>query len=118
MNGFKYIGLSLIVIIVTVWAGINISRQFSALNEAKIKVYEAQKNVDALVLANKKLSQKIEYATSSAYIEQQMRDKFILGTENDYWLKLSEEKQSDLFQINDSQLSESNFRKWFDLFTK
>ncbi len=118
MKQIKFITLLLVVLIVSASAGINISRQFSALVMARSQVQELEKNVVERKISNRKLISQIEYASSSAYLEEQARDKFALGTENDVWIQVTPEKKTNLFEDKNIGTVKPKFQQWFDLFTK
>lgn len=118
MNRIKIIALFLITFIIISSSAINIFRQYSALKEAKIKNKEVEKSLWKLKETNLRLKSQIEYATSSGYIEQQARDKFGLGSENDVWLILPPEKKSDSSNQAKNNDNKPVFLKWLELFTK
>lgn len=99
-------------------AGVNISRQFSALNEARKKNYEYVEKINYLSEANNKLNERLAYATSSAYLDQQARDKFGLGTTEDAWLDLKPEAKVNLLPKMNIGDAKPKYQQWFSLFTK
>ena len=82
----------------------NIKTQYSTLKEAEKQNLKIEKEMSKLNQENQILNQKVEYATSSAFLEQEARDKLALGNENDAWLDLGEEKKMDLFpKVNETK---------------
>lgn len=75
-----------IFIVFIVSVTINISNQFTILIQAKQKNADLKNEINELSQKNKKLEKQVEYATSSAFLEESARNNFGLGTENDYWI--------------------------------
>jgi cell division protein FtsB len=118
MNRTKIVALFLITFIILSSTAINITKQYYTLNQADKKNESVKFEINDLKKENINLKNQIEYATSSAYIDQQIRDKFGLGTENDVWLILPEEKKINLLPKPKVEDLRPVFLKWFDLFTK
>lgn len=96
----------------------NIKTQYSTLKEAEKQNLKIEKEISKLNQENQILNQKVEYATSSAFLEQEARDKLALGNESDTWLKLGEEKNIDLFpKINETKKI-AKIKQWISLFTR
>ena len=96
----------------------NIRTQYSTLKEAEKQNLKIEKEISKLNQENQILNQKVEYATSSAFLEQEARDKLALGNENDIWLKLGEEKNIDLFPKVNETKKITKIRQWISLFTR
>ena len=97
---------------------VNIKTQYSTLKEAEKQNLKIEKEISKLNQENQILNQKVEYATSSAFLEQEARDKLALGNESDTWLKLGEEKNIDLFpKINETKKI-AKIKQWISLFTR
>lgn len=97
---------------------VNIKTQYSTLKEAEKQNLKIENEISKLSQENQILSQKVEYATSSAFLDQEARDKLALGSENDVWLKLGEEKNIDLFpKINETKKI-AKIKQWISLFTR
>ena len=98
---------------------INIYSQFCTLMVARQKNSELQKRKQKLEETNSLLSKKLEYATSSAFLEEEVRDKFGLGKPGDYWIKTDDSiKDIDLYPKYGQAISDSIFMKWIRLFTR
>lgn len=97
---------------------LNIKNQYSTLREAESKNNELEYKIENLKLEKQKLIKKIEYATSSAFISQQIHDKLSLGTIDDVWIIMPTETQIDLRpQINEDK-RQANWQQWLSLFTR
>ena len=96
----------------------NIKNQYFTLKEAENKNDQLTNKIDELKLEKQKLIKKIEYATTSAYINQQIHDKLAMGTENDVWLMVPTEVQADLRPQVNENVKQPNWRQWIDLFTR
>ncbi|MDD4785033.1 MAG: septum formation initiator family protein [Candidatus Shapirobacteria bacterium] len=96
----------------------NIKNQYNTLREARKINLKTEKEIIRLVEENQILSQKIEYATSSAFIDQKAREDLGMGRENDVWLKLEKEEDINLFpKINEVE-EVPKIRQWIRLFTQ
>jgi len=96
----------------------NIKTQYSTLREAEKQNLKIEKEISKLNQENQILNQKVEYATSSAFLEQEAHDKLALGNENDVWLNLGEEKKIELFpKINETKKI-VKIKQWISLFTR
>ena len=96
----------------------NIRTQYGTLREAQRQNLKIEKEMAKLSQENQILNQKIEYATSSAFIEQEAHESLGMGSENDVWLKLNEEENLDLFpKVNEIEEIQK-IRQWLGLFTQ
>lgn len=96
----------------------NITTQYGTLQEAKRQNLKMEQEIAKLSQDNKILNQRIEYATSSAFIDQEAHDKLGMGKENDVWLKLKPEENIDLFpKVNEIE-EVPKIRQWIRLFTQ
>ena len=118
MDKLKDTALKIIVLIIIVSAGMNVFKQYSTLVDAKRRNNELEIKIFDLMTANRILERKIEYATSSAYIEQQARDKFGLGRENDFWIEATEKEMKELYQEAKVEEKVPILKQWIDLFTR
>jgi hypothetical protein len=118
MAKIKNLTLILVSLIVVISASVNVIKQYSTLKQADSKILSMEIRIKDLKDANLRLKNQIEYATSSAYIQQQIRDKFGLGTQNDAWLILPEEKKLNLQASLSEEENKDNVFKWIELFTK
>jgi hypothetical protein len=110
----------LITIMVVVSTLINIKNQFNTLESAKSKNEDLKLKLEQIDVLRNNLTRKIEYSTSSAFVNSQRKELLGLGTDNDYWLDIKEDSgkpEEIIRQINESK-SESNFGKWIELFTQ
>jgi len=95
----------------------NIYKQTGILLSAKAKNKEVYKEILKMEQENREMSQQIEYATSSAFINRQARESFGLGTEDDYWLEIPEEEGAiDLFPETNVDQTRAKYEEWLDLF--
>jgi len=96
----------------------NVKTQYNTLKEAKKLNSKTEQEILKLREENYILNQKIEYATSSAFIDQEIRNSLGLGKENDVWLKLKPEENIELFpEINQTE-EISKINQWIRLFTQ
>jgi cell division protein FtsB len=96
----------------------NIKTQYSTLKEAEKQNLTIEKEIDRLTQENQILAKKIEYATSSAFIDQEAHDSLGMGKEGDVWLKLKEEENLDLFpKVNEAE-EIPKIKQWIELFTQ
>ena len=96
----------------------NIKTQYITLKDAEKQNLKIEKEISKLNQENQILNQKVEYATSSAFLEQEAHDKLALGNENDVWLNLGDEKKIDLFpKINETKKI-AKIKQWISLFTR
>ena len=96
----------------------NIKTQYGTLKEAKKLNLKMEKEIFELIQENQILSQKIEYATSSAFIDQEAHENLGMGKENDVWLKLKEEENLDLFPKVNKTEEIPKINQWIRLFTQ
>lgn len=96
----------------------NIGTQYMTLEEAKKQNLKTEKEISILVYQNQILNQKIEYATSSAFIDQEAHELLAMGRENDVWLKLNKEENLDLFPKVNEVNEIPKIKQWIRLFTR
>lgn len=118
VDKLKNVALNVVILIIVISVGLNIFRQYSTLINAKKMNKEVEIGINNLKDTNRILERKIEYATSSAYIEQQARDKFGLGGENDYWIIATEKKMDNLYQEAKIEEKTPILKQWISLFTR
>lgn len=106
------------IVLVFILISNNIRNQYGTLLEAKKQNYEMEQKISKFEEENQVLNQKIAFATSSAFLEQETRDKLGLGFENDIWLEVGEEKDLNLFPKVDEAKKIPNIRQWISLFTQ
>lgn len=104
-------------ITISIW--INLIRQWGNLAKASRQVAENEAEIARLIEENRMWEEKVAISTSSAYLEQEARDKLGLGGVNDYWLLLPpEDKNLDLYPEYNEVRKEAVWRQWWGLFTK
>ena len=86
------------------------------LTEAKKENSVLKKELDKTKKENKILEKKIKYASSSAFIKAEVRDKFGLGNKDDYWLILPDIDCSELQPKVYIDKKTTNWQKWWRLF--
>ncbi len=96
----------------------NVKTQYNTLREAKKQNLKIEEEISKFEQENRILIQKIDYATSSAFLEQEAHDKLALGSENDEWLDLGEEKDIELFPKMNETSEIPKIRQWISLFTQ
>jgi len=79
--------------IILISVGANINNQLVTLRQAWRKNAELEAKIAQLAEENRVWNKKVEYASSSAYLEGQVRDKLGMGDKDDYWIVLPEEKE-------------------------
>ena len=118
MNKIKKISFSLIGLILIISTLLNIKNQYLTLKDAEKKNDELKMKVENMTKLKQKMVKQIEYATSSAFVDQQKRQLLGLGTENDYWLILPEEKKLNYYNEATEQIEIPNYQQWLELFTQ
>ena len=98
-------------------AGLNINKQAGVWLGAKRMNEELKIEIERLEKENREMEQKIEYATSSAFVSRQAREKFGLGGADDYWLELPEEEDvgKRLYEV-DMEEKKAKYEEWLNLF--
>lgn len=96
----------------------NIKTQYGTLRDAEKQNLKIEKEIAKLKQENQILNQKIEYATSSAFIDQEAHDKLGMGGDNDVWLKLNKEENLDLFPKVNQVEEIPKIKQWTGLFTR
>ena len=108
----------IILIILSISVVINIKNQFLTLNMAKNENFSLNKKIREFEESNSVLTRRIEYSSSSAFIDQKMRENFGLGEENDVWLDLSPERKIELNVDNKEVIEVPKYKQWLGLFTQ
>lgn len=119
MKRTKNLALLILSIIILLSTFFNVLNQYSTLKMAKNKNEELKVGLEKMKVKKQQLIKKIEYATTSAYIDQQKRELLALGSEGDVWLDLpkNEEKIEYKPEINEAKI-DTNWEKWIKLFTQ
>lgn len=97
---------------------LNIRNQYLTLKDAEKKNNELKIKVEKMIGLKQKIIKQIEYATSSAFIDQQKKQLLGLGTEKDVWLVLPEEKKIDYYDEVTEEVEIPNYQQWLQLFTQ
>ena len=118
MNKIKIISFRLIGLLLIISTILNIRNQYLTLKEAQKKNNELVTKVENMTKLKQKIIKQIEYATSSAFIDQQQRQLLGLGTENDFWLILSQEKKLNYYNETKEDIKIPNYQQWLNLFTQ
>ena len=83
-----------------------------------MKNEELKVKLEQMNVLRNNLIGKIEYATSSAFVESQRKELLGLGTDNDYWLNItSEDTKTEIIREVYETNGETNIEKWIKLFT-
>lgn len=93
---------------------LNIYKQATNLWQAKKDNQALENKIAKLENEISDMTRQLEYATSSAFLEEQAREQFGLGTGEDYWLKLPPEEEIDLYPEMNIFEKTPNFRQWRD----
>ncbi|MBU4210626.1 hypothetical protein KKC08_01495 [Patescibacteria group bacterium] len=112
MKKTREIALYLVIGFVIISSVRNSIKQILILSEAKKENKNLENRLEFLKEENILLKQKLKYASSSAFVAEELRDKFGLGGEDDYWLVLPE---IDFSQVHPKLTTEekiSNWKKW------
>lgn len=97
----------------------NVYSQYRAIKSVEMKNAELLNKINGLNIENRRLLQKIEYATTSAFRERKAREWLGLGTGTDEWLDIPKTKQNEsLYRTVTEEIQVSNVKKWLLLFTK
>jgi hypothetical protein len=118
MDKIKTISFRLIGLILIISTILNIRNQYLTLKDAEKKNNELKTKIENMMVLKQKMFKQIEYATSSAFIEQQKRQLLGLGTENDFWLILPEEKKLNYYKETTEEIKIPNYQQWLYLFTR
>ena len=118
MNKIRKIFIIIAGFTVIISTFLNIKNQYKTLKNAEIKNNELKLKVEKLSYLKQKIIKQIEYATSSAFINQQNKQLLGLGRENDVWLNLPEEKKTDYFSEILDVTKTPNYQQWLKLFTQ
>ncbi len=119
MMKIKKIIWVLLTVIVLLSTLVNMKNQFNTLRLAKSKNEELVLKLEQMNVLKNNLVKKIEYATSSAFVNSQRKELLGLGTDDDYWLDIEEDQEKPeeiIRQVYETE-RESNFKKWLKLFT-
>ena len=110
--------LLIIIGAVIVSSFLNIKNQFSTLESANLKNDELKLKLEQMNILKNNLIKKIEYATSSAFVDSQRKELLGLGTDNDYWLNITPENtKTEIIREVHETSRETNSEKWIKLFT-
>ncbi len=110
--------LLVIIGVVIISSFLNVRNQFNTLESANLKNNELKLKLEQMTVLKNNLIKKIEYATSSAFVDSQRKELLGLGTDNDYWLDIAPEdtKTKIVREVHETN-RETNIDKWIKLFT-
>ena len=118
MDKIKKISFGLIGLVLIISTILNIKNQYFTLKDAEKKNNELKIKVENMTVLKQKMIKQIEYANSSAFIDQQKKQLLGLGTENDFWLILPEEKKLNYYNEPVEEIEIPNYLQWLHLFTR
>jgi hypothetical protein len=118
MNKIKKWLWPMVSVFLIISVSLNVRNQLITLIEAQKKNNQLREKIEKIEKENQILIKKIEYATSSAFREEERHDKLALGRDTDVWLVLGEEKEIDLRPKINEDREISNYRQWLNLFTR
>lgn len=96
---------------------VSISKQWHTLNEASKQNLKMEKEIGQLKIRNEEIKRQIEYATSSAALDQEAREKLALGKANDSWLAVNKANSVNLEPEIKINKEIPKIREWINLFT-
>lgn len=119
MEKIKRLFLVIVAGIIALSTFLNVRNQYNTLKLAEMKNEELKIKIEKAKTLKQKMIKQVEYATSSAFLDQQRKELLGLGTENDFWLELPENKGTTQFysDINETKQT-SNWQEWLRLFTQ
>ena len=118
MEKIKKKSLGLIGIILIISTIFNIRNQYLTLQDAEKKNNELKIKIENMNKLKQKMVKQIEYATSSAFIDQQNKQLLGLGDEKDFWLILPAEKKLEYYNEINEEIKIPNYQQWLRLFTQ
>ncbi len=118
MDKIKKLSFGLIGLVLIISTLLNIRNQYLILKDAEKKNRELSIKVENMARLKQKMIKQIEFATSSAFIDQQNRQLLGLGTDKDFWLVLPEEKKMNYYNEIKEEISIPNYQQWLNLFTQ
>ena len=118
MNKIKKISFGFIGLILIISTILNIRNQYLTLKDAEKKNNELIIKVENMTKLKQKMIKQIEYATSSAFVDQQKRQLLGLGTDKDFWLVLPDEKKLNYYNEVTENIEIPNYQQWLELFTQ
>ena len=96
---------------------VNISKQWHTLNEAQQQNIKMEREISRLKMSNEEIKRQIEYATSSAALDQEAREKLALGKINDSWLAVNKANSLNLEPELKINKEIPKIKEWISLFT-
>ena len=111
--------IAVILAVITISSWSNINQQIKVLNDAKKRNNEIELKITQLETKNKRMEKQVEIASSSAYLERQVRQVFGIGEPGDIWLQvdLGTAKSDRGDDVVVSEI-EANIKQWWNLFFK
>ncbi|HEX8923469.1 MAG TPA: hypothetical protein VF828_01905 [Patescibacteria group bacterium] len=119
MKRIKNISFLAFVGIITISSILNISRQWSILQNAKAENRQWEIKNAELKGELSDIQERLKYATSSGNMEAQAREELGIGTSNDYWIIAGKESEAkDLFPDMKESSKVPPILQWIEMFTK
>ncbi len=119
MEKIKSFFLIIVAVIIALSTFLNVKNQYNTLKLAEIKNEELKIQIEKAKILKQKMIKQVEYATSSAFLDQQRKELLGLGTENDFWLELPENKGNTQFYSDINETKQvNNWQQWLGLFTQ
>jgi len=106
-----------LLISMTATGVVNMSKQWHTLNEAQQQNTKMEVEIGQLKVRNEEIKRQIEYATSSAALDQEAREKLALGKANDSWLAVNKANSLNLEPEIKINKEIPKIREWISLFT-
>ena len=119
MEKIKIRLLGVVAVIVAVSTFFNIKNQYETLKTAEIKNEGLKIKIENMKQQKQRFIKQAEYATSSAFLEQQRRELLGMGTENDVWLKIEEKQGAEDWEMDVYETEEpTKLNEWIRWFTQ
>lgn len=117
MKIIKNIAGLLISGIILVSVALNINKQLNTLIEAKRTNRQMAEEIERLERENRVWEEKIGYSTTSAFLEEEVREKLGMGEREDYWLELPEGNEEEN-KADETVIKKPIWRQWLELFNQ
>jgi hypothetical protein len=109
---------SLVLMIIGIASCVRILGQYNILNKAKITNAEILKKIEKYQENNDNWKMKIQNASDSAFLDQQVRNRLGVGAINDVWINEANIPEMDLYPKMEIVEVKNNWQKWINLFTR
>ncbi len=119
MEKIKIRLLGILAVIVTMGTFFNIKNQYNTLKTAELKNEGLKIKIENMKRQKQQFIKQAEYATSSAFLDQQRKILLGIGTENDIWLDIPEKENKGELEMEVYEAEEtSQLRQWLKWFTQ